>query len=80
LLLERWTKHAKDSTNCSKLVQGIGWNSITICRYKDLNQRSRDMNGLECKSVEDYLGIMNVLNAHFEGLKIKHDIWLELSI
>jgi hypothetical protein len=24
LLLERWTKHAKDSTNCSKLVQGIG--------------------------------------------------------
>ncbi|XP_045833569.1 protein FAR1-RELATED SEQUENCE 3-like [Trifolium pratense] len=77
LVLDRWTKNVKDSISCSKLVQGTSWDSMTICRYKALNQRFRDVNGLGCKSVEDYLDTMDVLNAHFERLKIKHDIQFE---
>jgi hypothetical protein len=74
LVLERWTQNAKDSINYSSQEQSNGWDSMTICRYKSLNQRCRDVNSFVCKSPEAYAETLELLNDHYARVKHKYGL------
>jgi len=73
LVLDRWSKTAKDSFNCGE-GQSNGWDSMTVCRYKSLNQKCRDVNSYVCKCPEAYADTLELLNGHFEHVKIKYGL------
>jgi hypothetical protein len=77
LVLERWTQNAKDSINYSSQGQSNAWDSMTVCRYKSLNQRCRDVNSFVCKFPKAYDETTEILNAHYAHVKSKYGLQLE---
>ncbi|KAK2383386.1 hypothetical protein QL285_070845 [Trifolium repens] len=74
LVLDRWTKNAKELSNYTRQGQPGGWDSMSVCRYKSLNQRCRDINNLVCKNPEAYAETMGLLNDHYELVKSKYGV------
>jgi hypothetical protein len=74
LVLDRWTKNAKELSNYTTQGQTSGWDSMSVCRYKSLNQRCRDINNLVCKNPEAYAETMALLNDHYELAKSKYGV------
>ncbi|GAU36157.1 hypothetical protein TSUD_275160 [Trifolium subterraneum] len=77
LVLDRWTKNAKDLVNYTRQGQSCGWDSMSVCRYKSLNQRCREINSLVCKNPEAYAETMEILNDHYGYIKSKYELQLK---
>lgn len=80
LILDRWTQNAKDLVNYSAQGQSNGWDSMTVCRYKSLNQRFRDVNSFVCKFPDAYAETLELLNDHYERVKRKYGFEAEESV
>lgn len=80
LILDRWTQNAKDLVNYSAQGQSNGWDSMTVCRYKSLNQRCRDVNSFVCKFPDAYAETLELLNDHYEHVKRKYGLEAEESV
>ncbi|CAJ2631983.1 unnamed protein product [Trifolium pratense] len=74
LVLDRWTKNAKDSVNYTSQGQSGGWDSMSVCRYKSLNHRCREINNLVCKNPEAYAETMELLNDIYGHVKSKYEV------
>ncbi|CAJ2664161.1 protein FAR1-RELATED SEQUENCE 5-like [Trifolium pratense] len=74
LVLDRWTKNVKDLSNYTRQGQSGGWDSMSVCRYKSLNQRCREINSLVCKNPEAYAETIELLNDHYGHVKSKYEV------